>query len=76
MKPDHETAARPSLTIRVSRDSGRTWGQTFEVHSVGPLPLMADPMRFPPCGCTRCTGASRTAKVTVTQQEAGDRRVR
>lgn len=42
------------MTLRVSRDSGRTWGPPTEVR-VGDDPLLPDgPGRFPPCACRRC----------------------
>ncbi|MGW4227459.1 hypothetical protein ACWEG1_28825 [Streptomyces bauhiniae] len=43
------------MTLRVSRDSGRTWGPRTEVR-VGKDPVPPDnPGRFPPCACRRCT---------------------
>ncbi|MFC5155675.1 hypothetical protein [Streptomyces amakusaensis] len=43
------------MTLRVSRDSGRTWGLLTEVH-VGSDPVLPDkPGDFPPCACRRCT---------------------
>jgi hypothetical protein len=42
------------LTLRVSRDSGRTWGPTVRYEpsrEVAPIDL---PGRFPPCACPRC----------------------
>ncbi len=42
------------MTLRVSRDSGRTWGPLAEVR-VGDDPVLPDdPGRFPPCACRRC----------------------
>lgn len=43
------------MTLRVSRDSGRTWGPLTEVH-VPEGPVVPDnPGGFPPCVCPRCT---------------------
>lgn len=42
------------MTLRVSRDSGQTWGPLTEVR-VGDDPVLPDnPGRFPPCACRRC----------------------
>ncbi len=42
------------MTLRVSHDSGRTWGPLTEVR-VGDDPVLPDePGRFPPCVCGRC----------------------
>lgn len=42
------------MTLRVSRDSGRTWGPLTEVR-VGDDPVLPDnPGGFPPCACRRC----------------------
>ncbi|QHY96235.1 hypothetical protein SSPS47_14050 [Streptomyces sp. S4.7] len=47
-------AGRTYLTLRVSRDGGRTWGPR-EIHEpacgAAPFELTA---RFPPCACPRC----------------------
>lgn len=46
--------AEVRMTLRVSRDSGRTWGSLTEVR-VGDNPVLPDnPGGFPPCACTRC----------------------
>ncbi|MEV6589401.1 hypothetical protein [Streptomyces acidicola] len=46
---------RVLMTLRVSRDSGRTWGQVTEVRE-GENPVILDnPGGFPPCTCPRCT---------------------
>lgn len=77
MTIDRPQAMRPSLTIRISRDSGRTWDQTSVVHAVHPLPVMADPMRFPPCRCPRCTDTKQPAAALAGGREAdGDRSTR
>lgn len=42
------------MTLRVSRDSGQTWGPLTEVR-VGADPVLPDnPGGFPPCACRRC----------------------
>lgn len=77
MSTDRPQAMRPSLTIRVSRDSGRTWSHTSVVHAVHPLPVMADPMRFPPCRCPRCTRTKPPAAATAGGYEGdGERSTR
>ncbi|AZK95388.1 hypothetical protein B7R87_17145 [Streptomyces tsukubensis] len=50
---------RPVLmTLRVSRDSGRSWGPVTVVHvSEGTEPPL-EPMRFPPCCCRLCQSAT------------------
>jgi hypothetical protein len=46
--------AEVRMTLRVSRDSGRTWGPPAEVR-VGDNPLPPDTAGgFSPCACTRC----------------------
>lgn len=47
--------AVPFLTLRVSRDSGRTWGPTVTYQPSRkdtPFDLAG---RFPPCQCPRCS---------------------
>ncbi len=46
---------RVLMTLRVSRDSGRTWGRTITVHEGDPVVLMGSP-QYPLCECRRCTG--------------------
>jgi hypothetical protein len=44
----------PALTLRVSRDGGRTWGPTVTYQPSRkdtPFDLAG---RFPPCRCPRC----------------------
>jgi hypothetical protein len=42
------------MTLRVSRDSGQTWGPLTEVR-VGDDSVLPDkPGSFPPCACRRC----------------------
>ncbi len=42
------------MTLRVSRDGGRTWSETVEIteRKAGPPPLSS---QWPPCRCRRCT---------------------
>lgn len=51
----HITEPRILLRLRVSRDSGRTWGQVTEVREDENLPLLDNPGALPPCACLRCT---------------------
>lgn len=45
---------RPLMTLRVSRDSGRTWEPERTVSTTDDLhPLIT--LAWPPCQCTRCT---------------------
>lgn len=46
------------MTLRVSRDSGQTWGPRTEVR-VGEDPVVPD--RYPPCVCPRCSQQARNA---------------
>lgn len=47
---------RVLMTLRVSRDSGRTWQQSTRVREGDPFVILSDPGRYPPCGCARCMG--------------------
>lgn len=49
---------RVLMTLRVSRDSGRTWGQVTEVQEEENPVILDNPGRFPPCTCPRCTDRS------------------
>lgn len=42
------------MTLRVSRDSGQTWGPLAEVRVAGGSVLPYNPGGFPPCACRRC----------------------
>jgi hypothetical protein len=42
------------MTLRVSRDSGRTWGPLTEVRVGDESVLPDNPGAFPPCACRRC----------------------
>lgn len=50
------TDPRVLMSLRVSRDSGRTWQQTTRVQEGDPFVILSDPGRYPPCECARCTG--------------------
>lgn len=52
------TEHRVLMTLRVSRDSGRTWGQVTEVREVDNPVILDNPIDFPPCTCPRCTDHS------------------
>lgn len=41
-----------AMTLRVSRDSGRTWGPLREYREIDP-PADENPGRYPPCQCPR-----------------------
>lgn len=43
------------MTLRVSRDSGRTRGRVTEVREDEHRVLLVNPGGFPPCACPRCT---------------------
>lgn len=54
---DHfSTEPRVLLRLRVSRDSGQTWGPVTEVREDENLPLLDNPSALPPCACPHCTG--------------------
>ncbi|OWA05767.1 hypothetical protein B9W68_23290 [Streptomyces sp. CS227] len=46
---------RTAMTLKVSRDSGRTWGPVtvVQVEADGPFHVVIG--TFPPCTCSRCT---------------------
>lgn len=48
--------SRSLMTMRVSRDNGRTWDQETVVREGDPVVLLYDPGRYPPCECARCAG--------------------
>jgi len=52
-------AEQPLLTLRVSRDSGQTWGSERVVFATDDLePLITT--GWPPCECWRCCGRLAT----------------
>ncbi len=56
--PDAEPENRVRMTLRVSRDSGRSWSGTTRVRDGDPMVILSSPGRFPPCECPRCAGLS------------------
>ncbi|MFE7544589.1 hypothetical protein [Streptomyces platensis] len=44
------------MTLRVSRDSGRTWGPVTKVREDENPAITDNPGGLPPCTCPRCTG--------------------
>jgi len=55
---------RVLMTLRVSRDSGRTWGQVTEVREDENPLILDNPISFPPCTCPRCTDHSRRSEAS------------
>lgn len=53
----HGREERVRMTLKVSRDSGRTWGQVTVVREDEDLALLTNPAGFPPCACPRCTAS-------------------
>lgn len=53
-----DSAQRVLMTLRISRDSGQTWGQLTEVQENDSPVILDNPGRFPPCTCPRCTDRS------------------
>jgi len=51
----------PLMTLRVSRDSGKTWGPEQAVFG-GNLPIPAVTSEWPPCRCSRCTAHRDVSK--------------
>ncbi|AEM86781.1 hypothetical protein Strvi_7428 [Streptomyces violaceusniger Tu 4113] len=47
---------RPMMTLRVSRDSGKTYGPTRVIRSTEPL-MPLETSVWPPCQCPRCVSA-------------------
>ncbi|GES32280.1 hypothetical protein San01_47670 [Streptomyces angustmyceticus] len=54
--PGLGTEQRVLMTLRISHDSGRTWGPVREVREEEHPATFDNPGRFPPCMCRRCTG--------------------
>lgn len=64
MPPSSADSVR--MTLRVSRDSGRTWGPPTETR-VGDERLPPDTLGgFPPCACHRCVERDQRAAFRVT----------
>ncbi len=55
---DPEAGPRVLMTLRVSRDSGRTWGRVTEVREDENPVYLSNPIGFPPCACPRCADRS------------------
>ncbi len=55
--PGLDTGQRVRMTLRVSRDSGRTWGRTIAVREGDPVRFSAGP-QYPMCECRRCADRS------------------
>ena len=53
-----EKAQGPVITLRVSRDSGRTWGPKVTYEPAREAPPIESPARFPPCACPKCVRAT------------------
>lgn len=49
---------RALMTLRVSHDSGRTFGRTVETTQTDHLPPMASQV-WPPCACVTCVPGNR-----------------
>ncbi|MFW6693938.1 hypothetical protein [Streptomyces sp. MAR4 CNX-425] len=52
---DAELLDRPRMTLRVSRDSGRTFGRVKHVYARDCEPPELNGV-YPPCECARCRG--------------------
>lgn len=51
------------MTLRVSRDSGWTWGPLQEVSVEEKATPPVNPDRYPPCACRRCQEQPSTESV-------------
>lgn len=54
--------SRVLMTLRVSRDSGRSWSQTTAMREGDPFVILSNPGCYPPCECARCLGPSVSAR--------------
>ncbi|MFG2113908.1 hypothetical protein ACGFRB_14965 [Streptomyces sp. NPDC048718] len=71
--PDLGVERRVLMTLRVSRDSGRTWERGTSVKEGDPVVILSNPVLYPPCGCARHSGhgslsAGALRPVTVEQK--------
>ncbi|MEX2973125.1 hypothetical protein [Streptomyces sp. C184] len=57
---------RVLMTLKVSRDSGRTWGPLTKVREDENPATLDNPGGFPPCTCPRCT--SREPRMDASRQ--------
>ena len=53
------------ITLRVSRDGGRTWGQRVTYQPSRKDAPIESAGRFPPCECPRCGGRGGRAGTSV-----------
>ncbi|GHI90375.1 hypothetical protein Sxan_77390 [Streptomyces xanthophaeus] len=60
--PDLGIQPRVLMSIRVSRDSGRTWSPRSRVLEGDPFDILSNPGRYPPCECPRCGGTSSSVR--------------
>ncbi|MEV5877885.1 hypothetical protein AB0L75_27410 [Streptomyces sp. NPDC052101] len=49
------------MTIRVSQDSGKTWGPEHAVFAADDLPPLIT-AEWPPCECQRCDGRGKGSR--------------
>jgi hypothetical protein len=66
---------RVLMTVRVSRDSGRTWEQESEVREGDPVAILSDPGRYPLCECLRCVGQRSVSARSLASGVLGSGRV-
>ncbi|QES58986.1 hypothetical protein DEJ51_15990 [Streptomyces venezuelae] len=50
------------MSLRVSRDSGRTWSPSTRVLQGDPFDILSNPSSYPPCECPRCGGQPVSAR--------------
>ncbi|PWI45873.1 hypothetical protein CK485_01585 [Streptomyces sp. ICBB 8177] len=58
------------MTLRISRDSGRTWGPTQVVWPVEPSDILARPCACPPRACARCVRSGCNSPATAASSTA------
>ncbi len=49
------------MTLRVSRDSGQTWGPRTDLHVGEDPPVPENPDHYPPCVCLRYSQQARNS---------------
>jgi hypothetical protein len=52
------------MTVRVSRDSGRTWGPTMAVRGSDPAADF-NALHYPPCQCPQCMPERKAERQAV-----------
>lgn len=67
---DRAKQGRRLMSLRVSRDGGRTWGAEVVVMSSEALPPLQTGV-WPPCQCLRCLPRARPAPSRPVGGEAG-----